>query len=88
MSNRTDSQEGTTSRPTQCVGFYDDEGHKGCRTFVPGVESEMRLRALGWHFYTGESLVGKQIALAACPDCLRNRRPVKAVVLEDQESLF
>jgi hypothetical protein len=65
-----------------------------CGSVVPPYESELRLRAMGWHHYTGPSFSAGGLETRdliekwLCPSCLKKRRAVKDVELEGQEELF
>jgi len=65
------------------------EGFDTCGSVVPSHESELRLRAMGWHRYVGAAFAPPgQLDKWLCPDCLKKRRNPKAQELEGQEGLF
>lgn len=70
--------------PARCDGFAT------CGAVVPDHESELRLRAMGWHHYHGPSFAGARdiIDRWICPKCLSKQRMLKGEVLDGQEGLF
>jgi hypothetical protein len=55
------------------------EGFSLCGVLVPADESELRLRAMGWHTWENKWL---------CPQCLKKQRLVRKDELDGQEVLF